>query len=98
MQGLIRSGHSSPHPWTPRPGHCRIQQHVATLPPSVRHVVVVAGVPVVYPTVPVVQSALTYMGGACLAAAVGLERADLAQHGQKAISSYCLQGRGRPAC
>ncbi|KAJ9515395.1 hypothetical protein QJQ45_016390, partial [Haematococcus lacustris] len=39
------------------------QQRLAALPASVRHLVVVAGVPLVYPTIPVVESALTFLSG-----------------------------------
>ncbi len=42
----------------------RIQQRLAALPPSVRHVIVLAGVPVIYPKLPVAESALMYLTGA----------------------------------
>ena len=47
-----------------RPGSwAMIQQRVAGLPTSVKHLVVVAPVPVVYPEIPVVESSLKFMTG-----------------------------------
>ena len=47
-----------------RPGSwAMIQQRVAALPTSVKHLVVVAPVPVVYPEIPVVESSLKFMTG-----------------------------------
>ncbi len=41
----------------------RVQDRLARLPPTVRHVVVVAAVPVIYPKIPVAESALQWMQG-----------------------------------
>ena len=47
-----------------RPGSwAMIQQRLAQLPTTIRHVVVVSPVPLVYPLVPVVESSLTFMTG-----------------------------------
>ena len=49
-----------------RPGTwAMVQQRLAALPASVKHLVVVAPVPIVYPQVPIVESSLEYLTGAC---------------------------------
>lgn len=48
-----------------RPGSwAMVQQRLAALPASIKHLVVVAPVPIVYPQVPIVESSLEYLTGA----------------------------------
>eukprot|EP00955_Chlamydomonas_euryale_P018557 197804-Chlamydomonas_euryale.AAC.2 len=50
--------------WVCRPGTwALVQQRLAALPSSIKHVVVVAAVPMVYPKIPLVESALMHLTG-----------------------------------
>lgn len=42
----------------------RVRQRIANLPAGIRHVVVLASVPIIYPHVPVLESAAKYLSGA----------------------------------
>lgn len=61
------------NPQTQPPAHLparaplhRIQQRLASLPGSVRHVIMLAAVPVLYPKIPVAEAAIQFMQGGWL--------------------------------